>query len=102
MRVMPSAINSSITRCDVTLVVENTQSNNKDWSCRAEKMKPQTDPNGAIVAALSTKLIAEGAKPNKTAVIKRSIVLNGDKTSVSLENEFWQACTRLPNKKAPA
>jgi predicted DNA-binding ribbon-helix-helix protein len=27
----------------------------------------------------------------KTAVIKRSILINGKKTSVSLENEFWDA-----------
>lgn len=27
----------------------------------------------------------------KTAVIKRSIFINGKKTSVSLENEFWDA-----------
>jgi predicted DNA-binding ribbon-helix-helix protein len=26
----------------------------------------------------------------KTDVVKRSIVINGRKTSVSLENEFWQ------------
>lgn len=26
----------------------------------------------------------------KSAVIKRSIVINGHKTSVSLEDEFWQ------------
>jgi predicted DNA-binding ribbon-helix-helix protein len=26
----------------------------------------------------------------KTDVVKRSIVINGHKTSVSLENEFWQ------------
>ena len=25
----------------------------------------------------------------KTSIIKRSVVLNGHKTSVSLENEFW-------------
>ena len=30
----------------------------------------------------------------QTAVIKRSIVLDGHKTSVSLENEFWTACGR--------
>ena len=27
----------------------------------------------------------------KTIVIKRSININGNKTSVSLENEFWDA-----------
>ncbi|HMF25275.1 MAG TPA: ribbon-helix-helix domain-containing protein [Pseudolabrys sp.] len=28
-------------------------------------------------------------RTRKTTVIKRSIVINGHKTSVSLENEFW-------------
>lgn len=27
----------------------------------------------------------------KSAIIKRSVVVNGHKTSVSLENEFWEA-----------
>jgi predicted DNA-binding ribbon-helix-helix protein len=31
----------------------------------------------------------------KTAVIKRSIVINGRKTSVSLENEFWEALREI-------
>ena len=31
----------------------------------------------------------------QTAVIKRSIVLNGHKTSVSLENEFWNALREI-------
>ena len=32
----------------------------------------------------------------KSAVIKRSIFINGRKTSVSLENEFWAVCMILP------
>jgi predicted DNA-binding ribbon-helix-helix protein len=31
----------------------------------------------------------------KTAVIKRSIFINGRKTSVSLENEFWEALREI-------
>jgi predicted DNA-binding ribbon-helix-helix protein len=31
----------------------------------------------------------------KTAVIKRSIFINGRKTSVSLENEFWDALREI-------
>jgi len=35
----------------------------------------------------------------KTAVIKRSILINGNKTSVSLENEFWSALQELAKSK---
>lgn len=41
----------------------------------------------------------------KTAIIKRSVVLNGHKTSVSLENEFWdglQEIARRENLKTSA
>ena len=31
----------------------------------------------------------------KSAVIKRSVVINGRKTSVSLENEFWDALRQV-------
>ncbi|MGA9515462.1 MAG: ribbon-helix-helix domain-containing protein [Pseudolabrys sp.] len=31
----------------------------------------------------------------KSAVIKRSIILNGHKTSVSVENEFWHALREI-------
>ena len=31
----------------------------------------------------------------KSAVIKRSIILNGHKTSVSLENEFWHGLREI-------
>jgi predicted DNA-binding ribbon-helix-helix protein len=31
----------------------------------------------------------------KSAVIKRSVVVNGRKTSVSLENEFWDALRQV-------
>jgi predicted DNA-binding ribbon-helix-helix protein len=31
----------------------------------------------------------------KSAVIKRSVVVNGHKTSVSLENEFWDALRQV-------
>jgi predicted DNA-binding ribbon-helix-helix protein len=35
----------------------------------------------------------------KTAVIKRSILINGNKTSVSLENEFWDALHEIAKSK---
>jgi predicted DNA-binding ribbon-helix-helix protein len=31
----------------------------------------------------------------KTSIIKRSVVLNGHKTSVSLENEFWDGLCEI-------
>jgi len=31
----------------------------------------------------------------KTAIIKRSVFINGRKTSVSLENEFWDALREI-------
>ncbi len=31
----------------------------------------------------------------KSVIIKRSIVLNGHKTSVSLENEFWEGLRQI-------
>ncbi len=31
----------------------------------------------------------------KSAIIKRSVVLNGHKTSVSLENEFWEGLREI-------
>jgi predicted DNA-binding ribbon-helix-helix protein len=33
--------------------------------------------------------------PMKSVIIKRSIVLNGHKTSVSLENEFWEGLRQI-------
>jgi len=50
------------------------------------------------VEALSTGPADQDAKPNKTAVIKRSIVLNGHKTSVSLEDEFWQGLREIADQ----
>ena len=41
----------------------------------------------------------------KSAIVKRSIVLDGHKTSVSLENEFWDGLreiAQLQNTKLPA
>ena len=35
----------------------------------------------------------------KTAVIKRSIKINGCKTSVSLENEFWEALHEIARRE---
>jgi predicted DNA-binding ribbon-helix-helix protein len=34
----------------------------------------------------------------KTAIIKRSIVLDGHKTSVSLENEFWEGLREIAER----
>jgi predicted DNA-binding ribbon-helix-helix protein len=34
-------------------------------------------------------------RTKKTAVIKRSIFINGHKTSVSLENEFWDGLREI-------
>jgi predicted DNA-binding ribbon-helix-helix protein len=36
----------------------------------------------------------------KSAVIKRSIVVEGHKTSVSLENEFWDGLREIADQKA--
>jgi predicted DNA-binding ribbon-helix-helix protein len=35
----------------------------------------------------------------KSAVIKRSIMINGHKTSVSLENEFWHGLHEVAHGK---
>ena len=35
----------------------------------------------------------------KTAVIKRSIFINGQKTSVSLEHEFWEGLQEIAKQK---
>ncbi len=34
----------------------------------------------------------------KTAIMKRSIVLDGHKTSVSLENEFWEGLREIADR----
>ncbi|HEY6834155.1 MAG TPA: ribbon-helix-helix domain-containing protein [Pseudolabrys sp.] len=35
----------------------------------------------------------------KSAIVKRSVVLNGHKTSVSLENEFWEGLRDIGDTK---
>jgi predicted DNA-binding ribbon-helix-helix protein len=35
----------------------------------------------------------------KSAVVKRSIVLSGHKTSVSLEDDFWQSLREIATKR---
>ena len=35
----------------------------------------------------------------KTSIIKRSVVLNGHKTSVSLENEFWDGLQEIARRE---
>jgi len=46
---------------------------------------------------MAVKTCPKGDKMNgeNSAVLKRSIVLDGHKTSVSLENEFWQALREI-------
>jgi predicted DNA-binding ribbon-helix-helix protein len=36
----------------------------------------------------------------KSAIVKRSVVLNGHKTSVSLENEFWEGLRDIGETKS--
>jgi predicted DNA-binding ribbon-helix-helix protein len=36
----------------------------------------------------------------KSSIAKRSIVFNGHKTSLSLEDEFWNALKEIANKRA--
>jgi predicted DNA-binding ribbon-helix-helix protein len=36
----------------------------------------------------------------KSAIVKRSVVLNGHKTSVSLENEFWEGLRDIGDAKS--
>jgi hypothetical protein len=38
----------------------------------------------------------------KSAVVKRSIVLSGHKTSVSLEDDFWQSLREIATERGPA
>jgi predicted DNA-binding ribbon-helix-helix protein len=35
----------------------------------------------------------------KSAIVKRSVVLDGHKTSVSLENEFWNALREIASRE---
>jgi predicted DNA-binding ribbon-helix-helix protein len=37
---------------------------------------------------------------NKSSVAKRTILVNGHKTSVSLEDEFWNALKEIAGKRA--
>jgi predicted DNA-binding ribbon-helix-helix protein len=38
-------------------------------------------------------------KRTRSLVVKRSIVIAGHKTSVSLENDFWEALREIANKR---
>jgi predicted DNA-binding ribbon-helix-helix protein len=44
-------------------------------------------------------LLAARGEAMQTAVIKRSIVLDGHKTSVSLENEFWHGLREIAGRE---
>lgn len=35
----------------------------------------------------------------KSAIVKRSVILNGHKTSISLENEFWLCLREIVDQK---
>ena len=56
--------------------------------------KPAVDVNG-----LSERAISRPALDMKSAIIKRSIELNGHKTSVSLEDEFWMSLRTIDNQQ---
>lgn len=58
------------------------------------------DPNETIVGVISQQPISQSLKTSTTAIVKRSVVLNGRKTSVSLENEFWQGLREIAERKA--
>src|SRR5687768_9175195 len=47
-------------------------------------------PHASNLAAIWTRIRLEREKLMKSPVIKRSIVIAGHKTSVSLEDAFWQ------------
>ena len=47
-------------------------------------------------------LMDQLARIKKTDVIKRSIYINGHKTSVSLENEFWQGLREIAGRDRAA
>jgi predicted DNA-binding ribbon-helix-helix protein len=63
----------------------------------ARKIMTPIDPNETIVGA--TEPISQSLKTSTTAVVKRSVVLNGHKTSVSLENEFWQGLHEIAERQ---
>jgi predicted DNA-binding ribbon-helix-helix protein len=41
----------------------------------------------------------KSSKPAKSTVLKRSIVIAGRKTSMSLEDEFWDALREIAKKR---
>jgi predicted DNA-binding ribbon-helix-helix protein len=47
-------------------------------------------------------ILAARGEVMQTAVIKRSIVLDGHKTSVSLENEFWHGLREIAGRENTA
>jgi predicted DNA-binding ribbon-helix-helix protein len=55
------------------------------------------DSNETIVGA--TEPISQSLKTSATGIVKRSVVLNGHKTSVSLENEFWQGLREIAERQ---
>ncbi len=48
----------------------------------------------------SSSLNRETASDMKSAIVKRSVELNGHKTSVSLEDEFWNGLRQIADTKA--
>ena len=55
------------------------------------RVRPPPDPNGAGVAYGHTIV--------KSRIVKRSIRLAGQKTSVSLENEFWNGLQNIADDR---
>jgi predicted DNA-binding ribbon-helix-helix protein len=41
----------------------------------------------------------KSSKPGKSTVLKRSIVIGGHKTSMSLEDEFWNALREIAKER---
>jgi predicted DNA-binding ribbon-helix-helix protein len=54
---------------------------------------------GKNCAAMKTTVIKRSTIINRSTIIKRSIDLSGHKTSVSLENEFWDALREIADEQ---
>jgi predicted DNA-binding ribbon-helix-helix protein len=44
----------------------------------------------------------KSAKPTKSRIVKRSVRIDGHLTSVSLENQFWEALKEIANERGAA
>jgi predicted DNA-binding ribbon-helix-helix protein len=61
--------------------------------CRSSSRAPECRSRG--VAAMSRAAMRSSRAVMKSLIIKRSIMIAGQKTSVSLEDEFWQALKQI-------